>query len=139
METTAKAVAALEEATRVTKELRNDVHDYTRVVRRVQWALVAAIVTMVAVLIGVALTVKSATDVIHAVADCTTEGGKCYDEGRKRTGAAVVGISDRTITGFVYTNECSRLWPDQSGPTYNAKLEACVKSKLTQNPNLFAR
>jgi hypothetical protein len=137
METTAKAVAALEAATEATNGLRGDVHDYTLVVKRVQWALVAAVVVMLVVLGAVGLVVKSSLDVLNTVASCTTPDGECRRESDNRVNGAVVGISTRTITGFLYTNECARLYPDEAGPAYEAKLRACVTKKLTARPDLF--
>lgn len=60
------------------------------------------------------------------IADCTTAGGACYEQSAARTGAAVADI----VRASVYVAECSRLYPNESGPDYDAKLERCVAAKL---------
>lgn len=62
------------------------------------------------------------------MADCTTPGGKCYEEGRKRTDGAVSAV----VRISVLTNQCARLFPEESGPAYDRKLEACVQERLAQ-------
>jgi hypothetical protein len=61
------------------------------------------------------------------IADCTTAGGKCYDDGKKRTGSAIGDI----IRAEIFMAECARQWPGESGPTFDRKLEACVAQRLT--------
>jgi hypothetical protein len=68
-----------------------------------------------------------------ALADCTTPGGKCYAESGRRTGKAIADV----IRAQVFMSECSRLWPGESGPAYDARLESCVNERLangTLNP-----
>lgn len=60
------------------------------------------------------------------MADCTTPGGGCYEEGRARTADAISDITKVSI----YMAECSRLSPGESGPEFDKKLEACVYEKL---------
>lgn len=60
------------------------------------------------------------------VADCTTPGGHCYEDGRARTGAAIGDI----VRAEVLVAECSRLYPDEAGPTFDAKLQACFDARL---------
>lgn len=60
------------------------------------------------------------------MADCTTAGGKCYEEGRTRTSGAIGDI----IKASVYMAECSRLHPGEAGPAFDRSLEACVESRL---------
>jgi hypothetical protein len=67
------------------------------------------------------------------LADCTTPGGRCYDEGRARTGQAI----DDIIRSEIFMAECSRLYPNESGPAYDRKLEACVVQRLA-GPGLRA-
>lgn len=58
--------------------------------------------------------------------DCTTPGGSCYKEGEVRTGKAIGDI----IRAEVFMAECARLYPDEAGPAYDKKLEACVMERL---------
>ncbi len=60
------------------------------------------------------------------MADCTTPGGDCYEEGRARTEGAVSAV----VRISVFVSECGRLYPGESGPEYDKKLEACVAAKL---------
>jgi hypothetical protein len=70
----------------------------------------------------------------NRVADCTTAGGRCYEDGRQRTGAAISTLTRISI----YVSQCGRLFPGESGPQYDAKIEACVAERLaraqTQTP-----
>lgn len=69
---------------------------------------------------------RSTKDTNARMADCTTPGGKCYDEGSARTGKAIGDI----IRAEVYMAECSRLYPGEAGPEFDDKLEQCVVNKL---------
>lgn len=63
------------------------------------------------------------------IVDCTTAGGKCYDEGRKRTGEAV-GTLQRIQ---LYIIECSRALPVAQyppGPKFDRLFESCVAAKV---------
>jgi len=60
------------------------------------------------------------------IADCTTAGGKCYQQGSQRTGTAIGDI----IRAELYMAECSRMYPGEAGPGYDRKLEACVYGRL---------
>lgn len=60
------------------------------------------------------------------VVSCTVPGGKCYDDGKKRTAGAVGDI----VKASIYMAECSRLRPGDSGPEFDAFLEQCVADKL---------
>jgi hypothetical protein len=62
------------------------------------------------------------------MADCTTPGGACYEQSQKRVGSAINDI----VWASVYMSQCARLWPDESGPSYDRKLEACVIGRLEQ-------
>ncbi len=60
------------------------------------------------------------------MADCTTPGGKCYEEGRQRSNAAIQDI----LRVSIYMSECARLYPGESGPEYDKKLESCIYERL---------
>ncbi len=60
------------------------------------------------------------------MADCTTPGGRCYEEGRTRTEGAVSAV----VRISVYVSQCGRLYPGESGPEYDKKLQACVSERL---------
>ncbi len=61
-----------------------------------------------------------------AIEDCSTPGGKCYEEGQARTAAAVAALTKISI----YVSQCGRLYPGESGPEYDAKIERCVAERL---------
>ncbi len=65
------------------------------------------------------------------IADCTTVGGKCYEEGRGRTGEAITAV----VRISVLVSQCGRLYPGESGAEYDRKLEACVYQRLTPAPS----
>jgi hypothetical protein len=62
--------------------------------------------------------------------DCTTPGGRCYEEGRARTGEAVAVLQGVQL----YIVECSRALPVPEyppGPAFDRKFESCVQAKVT--------
>lgn len=65
-------------------------------------------------------------DTNERIADCTTVGGHCYEEGRKRTGSAIQDV----ISAEIFMAQCARLFPDEVGPSYDRKLENCVAERL---------
>lgn len=62
------------------------------------------------------------------VASCTTPGGACYEQGRTRTDGAVSAV----VRISIYVSQCGRLYPGESGPEYDAKLQKCVMDRLAQ-------
>lgn len=62
------------------------------------------------------------------VASCTTPGGACYEQGRARTSGAISAVVQISI----FVSQCGRLYPGESGPAYDAKLQQCVMERLTQ-------
>lgn len=62
----------------------------------------------------------------QVMAECTTPGRACYDQGNARITVAIGDI----LTGYMYMAQCARLWPDESGPEYDAKLTKCVADRL---------
>lgn len=82
---------------------------------------------LVAALVGLLLVVAwSAVRTNARIADCTTAGGACYEEGGRRTGTAIADI----IRAQMFVSECARQWPGEVGPTYDVKLERCVAERL---------
>lgn len=67
-------------------------------------------------------------NVTAQIADCTTAGGTCYEQGSSRTSTAIGDI----IAANVFMAECARLFPGEVGPAYDKKLEKCVYDRLTQ-------
>lgn len=64
------------------------------------------------------------------ISDCTTPGGRCYAESAKRTGAAVGDI----VRSQIALGECSRLYPNESGPEFDRKLRQCVYDRIATDP-----
>lgn len=60
--------------------------------------------------------------------DCTTTGGKCYQQGQARGDSAVSAV----VRISVFVSQCGRLWPGESGPEFDRKLNACVAERLAQ-------
>lgn len=115
--------------------LRTDVHSAEAARRKataVNLGLLALLVLFVGLLIVVTWQnnrlVEKVDNTNSTMADCTTPGGKCYEDGRRRTGAAIGDI----VWASVYMNQCARLYPDESGPSYDRKLEACVTKRLQE-------
>lgn len=115
--------------------LRTDVHNAEQARRRantIGLALMGVLGFLMLVILVVAAqnnAIASQTRQTNArIAACTTAGGKCYEDGKTRTGAAVGDI----VKASVYVAECSRLHPGESGPTFDAFLEKCVAGKLAK-------
>jgi hypothetical protein len=110
------------------EQLRADVHRAEaarRRANRINTFLLLVAVLLVAVVGVVGWQVKATND---RIADCTTVGGTCYEEGRARTGAAIATLTRISI----YVSQCGRLYPGESGPQYDTKIEKCVAERLTQ-------
>lgn len=115
------------------RALRSDVHGAERARRRagiINLAMLAAIVLAVAGLAVVTWQNNQLTNRVSEtnfrMADCTTPGGRCYEESRRRTGQAIEDI----IRSEIFMAECARLYPDEAGPAFDRKLEACVAERL---------
>lgn len=70
--------------------------------------------------------------------DCTTPSGKCYQNGRVATTAAITTLQRIQV----YIVECSRALPVAeypSGPKFNAIFEGCVQTKLVEAAATDAR
>jgi hypothetical protein len=113
--------------------LRGDVHGAELARRRagtINLVLLAVLAALVLSMLAVTWQTHQSTrrlDETNArMADCTTPGGRCYEEGRARTGGAITDI----IRSEVFMAECARLYPTESGPAYDRKLEACVMERL---------
>lgn len=95
-----------------------------------------ALLAMLLILVGMGIIITwQNNNLVYTVnrtnsqmADCTNPGGKCYAEGTVRTAHAINDI----IRAEVYIAECSRLYPGESGPAYDRKLEQCVYGRLAQ-------
>lgn len=115
--------------------LRTDVRSAEMARRRasqINLGLLATLGIFVALLIAVTwqnnrLAVQVA-ETNRRMADCTAAGGKCYEEGRKRTSNAIQDI----LKVNIYMAECARLYPGESGPEFDKKLEACIYTRLSK-------
>lgn len=74
---------------------------------------------------------QDSRDTNRRIADCTTLGGKCNTEANQRTGGYIANIT----RGQIAVGECSRLYPNESGPAYDAKLRACVYDRIADDPS----
>lgn len=95
--------------------------------------LAVLVICMIAVLVvaGQNRAIATQTSETNArIADCTTSTGACYREGSKRTGTAISSI----LRAQIALGECSRLYPNESGPEYDAKLRACVYQRIATDP-----
>lgn len=102
--------------------------------RRRATAVNLALMGLLTLFVGLLLVVGYQNNqVIHKVnvtnqqlADCTTPGGKCYQQGQVRTGQAISDV----IRAEIFMAQCARLYPNESGDAYDRKLEACVFARL---------
>lgn len=133
------AVAALgqslSEVLAEAQALRSDVHTAEEARRKatvVNLGLLALLVLFVALLGAVSWQnnqlIEKVEQTNSTMADCTTPGGRCYEEGNRRTSGAINDI----IWASVYMAQCARLYPGEVGPEYDKKLEACVTQRLQQ-------
>lgn len=115
--------------------LRSDVHAAESARRRVGKVILAllAVLALFVALVGVVTwqnrqLVEKVNETNSTMADCTTPGGKCYEESAKRTGNAIGDI----IRANIFMAQCARLYPGEVGPEYDRKLEACVFERLAE-------
>ncbi len=125
----------LEDIIAESKGLRGDVRDAERARRKANRFALAVLVVLAAALAGVAVLgwqnnqlAQRQNETNRRMADCTTPGGRCYEEGRARTAGAVGAV----VQISVFVSQCGRLYPGASGPAYDAKLEACVQQRLAE-------
>lgn len=125
---------SLHELVAESQALRVDVHGAEKARKRasqINIALLALLGLFVALLV---IVTWQNNKVVHQVnktnafiADCTGADGACYKENAKRTQGVVGDI----IRAEIFMAECARLYPDEAGPTYDAKLETCVAQRLS--------
>jgi hypothetical protein len=113
--------------------LRSDVHSAEVARKRanqINFGVLALLALFVALLVAIGwqnnqlITQVSATN--RTMADCTTPGRDCYEQGRARTEGAVSAV----VRISIFVSQCGRLWPGESGPEYDRKIEACVLDRL---------
>lgn len=115
------------------KALRTDVKGAEHARRRAT-SVSLALLSLLVLFVGMLLVIGYQNNqLVHKVdeanarmADCTTPGGTCYSQGAVRTHQAIVDV----IRAELLMAECARLYPGEVGPTYDAKLEKCVYSRL---------
>lgn len=115
------------------KRLRVDVHgaeEARKRASRISLGVLALLCLFVLMLLAVAWQNNQLAHQVNEtnlqLADCTTPGGKCYEEGRKRTSAVLADV----IRAQIFMAQCARLYPNEAGPTYDRKLEHCVYERL---------
>ena len=101
-----------------------------RAATRVNVALLGLVALFVGMLTAIGWQVNQGIEAnretSRRIADCTTAGGSCYEEGRKRGEAAIGALTKISI----YVSQCGRLYPGESGPEYDRKIELCVAERL---------
>lgn len=115
--------------------LRSDVHGAEVARKRanqINLGVLALLALFVALLVAIGWQNNQVIQRVNAtndqVASCTTPGGTCYDEGRARTNGAITSV----VRISIYVSQCGRLYPGESGPEYDAKLQQCVMDRLAQ-------
>ncbi len=118
------------------QRLRGDVHTAELARKRatkINIVVLAVLAGFVAMLLAIGYQnnqlANQASQTNKAIEDCSTPGGKCYEEGRKRTAQAI----DDIVKVSIYMAECARLYPGESGPEYDRKLEQCVYGRLDRD------
>ncbi len=116
--------------------LRADIHGAEEARRRatqINLALLALLILFVGLLVAIGWQGNEAIDQARetnaAIADCTTPGGKCYEDNGKRAAEFTQDI----LLVSIYMAQCARLYPGEVGPEYDRKLQACVYERLQQN------
>lgn len=119
--------------------LRKDIHGAEEARRRanqINLALLGLLILFVGLLVAIGWQGNEAIDQARetnaAIADCTTPGGKCYEDSRKRAAEFTQDI----ILVSIYMSQCARLYPGEFGPEYDRKLQACVYERLSRNGDL---
>lgn len=106
--------------------LRSDVHRAEQARKRAN-QINAVVLGVVALFVAALAVIGYQVSVTNQrMVDCTTPGGRCYQQGQQRTAAAVGDV----LRVSIYMAECSRLLPGESGPDFDRKLERCVFEKL---------
>ena len=104
--------------------------------RTIGWAIVGLAIT--GLVVGVVATVFATYSLLSVVreqqktnvgtneriVDCTTPGGKCYQQGQERTGQAVGDI----LKGATYAIACA----DKRGVQTEAEIQACVLKRIAK-------
>lgn len=104
--------------------------------RKRSMAVASGLLVLLIVLVGMAVvvaaqnnkTVHKVNAVAQQMSDCTTPGGQCYQQGADRYAHAIEDV----IRAEIFMAECARLYPGEVGPSYDAKLEACVYGRLAK-------
>lgn len=117
------------------QRLRGDVHGAEVARKRatkINMVVLAVLAGFVAMLLAIAYqnnqVINQVQSTNNTLADCTTPGHACYEEGQKRTAAAVSALTKISI----YVSQCGRLYPGESGPEFDAKIEKCVAERLAK-------
>ncbi len=123
----------LEDIIEESRGLRGDVRQAERARRKASAFNLAVLIVLAVALLAVAglgwqnnQLAERQNETNRRMADCTTPGGRCYEESRARTSGAIATV----VRISVYVSQCGRLYPGESGPEYDAKLEKCVAGKL---------
>lgn len=125
--------AALQPLIDEAEGLRADVHaaeSARRLSAKYNLGMLALLVVLVVVLMAIGYQnnqfAKQVAKTNATLADCTVPGGACYNAANARTAVAIGEL----IRAEAVVSECARLYPGESGPAYDKKLEACVAERL---------
>jgi hypothetical protein len=115
--------------------LRSDVHGAELARKRanqINLGVLAVLALFVGLLVAIGWqnnqVIQRVDETNDRVASCTTPGGTCYEQGRARTSGAISAVVQISI----FVSQCGRLYPGESGPAYDAKLQQCVMDRLAQ-------
>lgn len=127
--------ASLESLITESQALRSDVHGAEVARKRanqINLGVLALLALFVALLVAIGWqnnqVINQVRQTNDQMADCTTPGRPCYEQGRARTDGAVSAV----VRISIFVSQCGRLWPGESGPEYDSKLQACVMERLRQ-------
>lgn len=115
--------------------LRSDVHGAEQARKRanqINLGVMALLAIFTALLVAIGWqnnqVIQRVDETNDQVASCTTPGGTCYEQGRTRTSGAISAVVQISI----FVSQCGRLYPGESGPAYDLKLQQCVMERLAQ-------
>lgn len=117
-------IAALQDLLVESRQLRADMRA-AETQQKFRFRLTLIFITVMTAAVGGLATLVFQNQRISAqIADCTNQGGGCWEESRHRSKTNVTSILNTTI----FVAECLNRYPEQ--PRMQSALEACIRREL---------